>query len=113
MQIIIDTEAGTVTMPVAVYLKLAGQALSADAALDRLFEGVKAGRRLPEVCTYYVSGYTQVYGVDQGGRAYWVCSCNDFRYRRQSAAGEGAWMNRYCKHIVAAGWDHAARTTWR
>lgn len=56
--------------------------------------------RLPEVFTFHVRGYTQAY-VCQDGEAFWVCSCPDFRYRKQSVPGDA------CKHIPQARLEYA------
>lgn len=107
MNISIDPATGTVTMPVADFLELAGRALTADAALDKLFAvAVRPG--LPCVHVYHVRSYTQVRVVDGPG-PYWVCSCNDFRYRRQAPDHEAPSLNGSCKHLGQARADDALR----
>lgn len=55
-----------------------------------------AEMELPDVEVYHVGRYTQVLVYDPVLGAFWVCSCNDYRYRRQTVLGDE------CKHIMPA-----------
>lgn len=91
----IDLEAGTITLSLADFARLTGKTTLVFAiAPVHLVE-------LPDVGVFHQGTYTQVHVTDEHG-SYWVCSCNDFRYRRQSAEGESPTLNGQCKHLIAA-----------
>lgn len=93
----IDFAAGTITLPLADFARIT--------RTDKLvFElPVPEPVMLPRVTLFHVSAYTQVFVRPFGStRGFWVCSCNDFRYRRQSPEGRPPQENSHCKHIIAA-----------
>jgi hypothetical protein len=105
----VDIHAGTVT---AVYgIEEFRQVLRAVSQMqtEPEPEPEPTGPVLPKVFTTYVGDYTQVIVTEPSGYTYRVCSCDDFRYRRQSPPGKPADLNSDCKHITVVRYSPGMR----